>query len=56
MCFRLPISLVMIVLCLIIIIKSEVLTLIHCSGLGHETMVCVVGLYILMIICSYKPD
>ena len=26
--------------CLIIIIKSEVWTIIHCLGLGHETMVC----------------
>ena len=26
-------------LCLIIIIKSEVWTIIHCLGLGHETMV-----------------
>ena len=41
--FSLPISLVMIVkiyiLCLIIIIKSEVWTITHCLGLGHETMV-----------------
>ena len=28
------------ILCLIIIIKSEVWTIIHCLGLGHETMVC----------------
>ena len=28
--------------CLIIIIKSEVWTIIHCLGLGHETMVCAV--------------
>ena len=35
-------------LCLIIIIKSEVWTIIHYLGLGHETMVCVVCLYILM--------
>ena len=27
-------------LCLIIIIKSEVWTITHCLGLGHETMVC----------------
>ena len=32
------------ILCLIIIIKSEVWTIIHC-GLGHETMVCTVCLY-----------
>ena len=31
-------------LCLIIIIKSEVWTIIHCLGLGHETMVCAVCL------------
>ena len=50
--FSLPISLVMIerlyILCLIIIIKSEVWTIIHCLGLGHETMVCAVYLYILL--------
>ena len=44
--FSLPISLVMIeriyILCLIIITKSEVWTIIHCLGLGHETMVCAV--------------
>ena len=48
--FSLPISLVMIeriyILCLIIIIKSEVWTIIHCLGLGHETMVCSVCLSI----------
>ena len=52
--FRLPISFVMIeriyVFCLIIIIKSEVWTIAHCLGLGHETMVCAVCLYILMMI------
>ena len=41
--FSLPISLVMTertyILCLIIIIKSEVWTITHCLGLGHETMV-----------------
>ena len=41
--FSLAISLVMIeriyILCLIIIIKSEVWTITHCLGLGHETMV-----------------
>ena len=41
--FILPISPVMIeriyILCLIIIIKSEVWTITHCLGLGHETMV-----------------
>ena len=35
-------------LCLIIIIKSEVWTITHCLGLGHETMVCVVCLSILL--------
>ena len=48
--FSLPISLVMIeriyILCLIIIIKSEVWTIYHCLGLGHETMVCAVCLSI----------
>ena len=47
-CFQLPISLVMIeriyIICLIIIIKSEVWTITHCLGLGHETMVCAVCL------------
>ena len=46
--FSWPISLVMIeriyILCLIIIIKSEVWTITHCLGLGHETMVCAVCL------------
>ena len=48
--FSLPISFVMIeriyILCLIIIIKSEVWTVTHCLGLGHETMVCAVCLSI----------
>ena len=48
--FSLPISFVMIeriyVLCLIIIIKSEVWTITHCLRLGHETMVCAVCLSI----------
>ena len=41
--FSPPISLVMMeriyILCVIIIIKSEVWTITHCLGLGHETMV-----------------
>ena len=49
--FSLPISLVMIeriyILCLIIIIKSEVWTITHCLGLGHETLVSAVCLFIL---------
>ena len=49
--FSLLISFVMIeriyILCLIIIIKSEVWTITHCLGLGHETMVCAVCLSIL---------
>ena len=48
--FSLPISFVMIeriyILCLIIIIKSEVSTITHCLGLGHETTVCTVCLSI----------
>ena len=32
---------------LIIIIKSEVWTITHCLGLGHDTMVCAVCLFIL---------
>ena len=35
-------------LCLIIIIKSEVWTIIHCLGLGHETMLCAVSLSIFL--------
>ena len=50
--FSLPISVVMIariyILCLIIIIKSEVWTIAHCLGLGHETMVSVVCLSIFL--------
>ena len=50
--FSLPISLVMIemiyILCLIIIIKSELWTITHCFGLGHETMVSVVCLSIFL--------
>ena len=51
--FSLPISLVMIeriyILCLIIIIiKSEVWTITHCLGLGHETMVSAVCLSIFL--------
>ena len=48
--FSLPISLVMMermyILCFIIIIQSEVWTIVHCLGSGHETMVCAVCLYI----------
>ena len=50
--FSLPISLVMIVriyiLCLIIIIKSEVWAITHCLGLGNDTMVCTVCLSIFL--------
>ena len=50
--FSLPISFVMIeriyILCLIIIIKSEVWTITHCLGLGHETMLCAVCLSIFL--------
>ena len=49
---NLPISLVMIeriyILCLIIIIKSEVWTITHCLGLAHETMVSAVCLSIFL--------
>ena len=54
--FSLPISFVMIeriyILCLIIIIKSEVWTITHCLGLGHETTVCAVCLFIFLWICD----
>ena len=50
--FGLPISFVIIeriyILCLIIKIKSEVWTITHCLGLGHETMVCIVCLSIFL--------
>ena len=38
------------ILCLIIIIKSEVWTITHCLGLGHKTMVCAVCLHSYCII------
>ena len=54
--FSLPIPFVMIerihILCLIIIIKSEVWTITHCLGLGHETMVCAVCLSIFFWMAS----
>ena len=50
--FSLPISLMMIeriyIVCLIIIIKSEVWTITHCLGLGHEIMVSAVCLSIFL--------
>ena len=52
----LSISFVMIeiiyILSLIIIIKSEVWTITHCLGLGHETMVCSVCISIFLWICD----
>ena len=54
--FSLLISFVMIhriyILCLIIIIKSEVWTTTHCLGLSHETMVCTVCLSIFINMSS----
>ena len=54
--FSLPIPLVMIerihILCLIIIIKSEVWTITHCLGLGHNTMVIAVCLSICLFFCD----
>ena len=54
--FSLPIPLAMIAIMyilfrIIIIIKSEVWSIIHCLGLGHETMVCAVCFYILIHTC-----
>ena len=50
--FSLPTPLVMIerlyIFCLSIIIKSEVWTITHCLGLGHETMVCAICLSIFL--------
>ena len=58
--FSLPISLVMIeiiyILCLIIIIKSEVWTITHCLGLGHETMVSAVCVSMFFISFGYGPQ
>ena len=63
----LPISLVMIeiiyiyILCLIIIIKSEIWSIIHCLGLARKTMICIVCLsiflyiYIIYIYNVYMP-
>ena len=58
--FSLPTPLVMIeiiyILCLIIIIiKSEVWSITHCLGLGHETMVCAVCLSIFLRL-RWWPD
>ena len=39
-----------ILFCLIITIKSEVWTIIHCLGLGHETMVCAACLFIFLFL------
>ena len=54
--FSLSISPVMIeriyMLCLIIIIQSEVWTITHCLGLVHETMVCAVCLCVFLWICD----
>ena len=66
--FSLPISFVMIeriyiyvyiyiniyICCLIIIIKSEVWTITHCLGLGHETMVCAVCLSVFLWVCWWS--
>ena len=58
--FSLPTPLVMIeiiyILCLIIIIKSEVWTITHCLGLGHETMVYAVCLAILLWIGIHTSE
>ena len=40
------------ILCLITILKSEVWTIAHCLGLGHETIVCAVCLSIFLWICD----
>ena len=56
--FSLPISCVMIeriyILCLIVIMKSEVWTIIHCSWLGHETMVYALCLSIFLFILKQQ--
>ena len=52
-CFQFTHFLVMIeriyILCLVIIIKSEVWTITHCLGLGDETMVCAVCLFVFFL-------
>ena len=66
-CFQFTHFLVMIeriyILCVIIIIKSEVWNITHCLGLGHETMVCAVCLFVFlhtyMVIiakCCFTPN
>ena len=56
MCFQFTNFLVMIeriyTLCLIIIIKSDVWSITHCLGLGHETMVCALCLFVFLWICD----
>ena len=56
--FSLPISLVMVeriyILCLIIIIESDVWTITHCLGLCHETMVSAVCLSIFFFNVKFK--
>ena len=56
--FSLPLFFVMIgriyILCLIIIIESEVWTIVHCLGLGYETMVCIVCLSIFLYHGGYN--
>ena len=51
-CFQFTHFLVMIeriyILCLIIIIKSDIWTITNCLGLGHETMVCAVCLFVFL--------
>ena len=58
--FSLPIYLVMIekicILCLIIITKTEVWTITHCLGLGHETMVFAVCLSIFLWVVTNQPQ
>ena len=58
--FSLPISLVMIeriyIICLIIIIKSEVWTITHCLGLGHETMMSAVCFFIFLFLLYHLME
>ena len=41
------------ILCLIIIVKSEVWTITHCLGLGNETMVCAVHLSLFLSVSHF---
>ena len=41
------------ILCLIIIIKSEIWTIIHCYRIGHETIVCILMMHMINYLITY---